>query len=72
MRHYLIYWFTLIAVVVSFQSVHAKAERVALVIGNADYLEGRLKNPVNDADLMTKTLTAKGFVVTTVVNGTSF
>jgi Caspase domain len=39
-------------------------KRIALVIGNADYTEGsRLKNPVNDANLMTQTLKNLGFKV---------
>ena len=38
--------------------------RVALVIGNGDYGSmGTLRNPVNDAQLMTKTLENLGFVV---------
>jgi hypothetical protein len=37
--------------------------RVALVIGNAAYREGRLANPVNDAKAMAKALRAVGFTV---------
>ncbi|MBT6272690.1 MAG: caspase family protein [Chromatiales bacterium] len=40
------------------------AERIALVIGNADYAEAPLKNPVNDARAMASRLTALGFNVT--------
>ncbi len=47
--------------------------RVALVIGNGDYQSGsKLDNPVNDADLMTKTLRGAGFDVTRVVNANRF
>jgi len=38
-------------------------QRVALVIGNATYREGRLLNPVNDARAMTDALESLGFVV---------
>jgi uncharacterized caspase-like protein len=52
----------------------ASAEkRIALVIGNAEYRGGafgRLTNPLNDAGLMTTTLTALGFEVETVPNAT--
>lgn len=37
--------------------------RVALVIGNAAYKNAPLRNPTNDADLISKTLTASGFLV---------
>ena len=36
---------------------------IALVIGNSNYLEGYLKNPVNDADAVGKKLRALGFDV---------
>ena len=39
------------------------AKKVALVIGNARYTTGDLKNPVNDARAMAKALRAKGFEV---------
>lgn len=46
-------------------------KRLALVIGNSDYLNGGLlANPVNDANLMTKTLQSLGFYVIKRVNGT--
>ncbi len=39
-------------------------KKIALVIGNANYQHGgKLKNPVNDANLMAKTLQDKGFTV---------
>ncbi len=40
-----------------------KNTRLALVIGNSDYLEGRLKNPVNDARDLTSTLNEMEFDV---------
>ena len=44
-------------------------KRVALVIGNSDYQYGsNLKNPVNDADAMAKTLKDLGFEVILVKN----
>jgi hypothetical protein len=47
--------------------------RIALVIGNGDYQSGsKLDNPVNDANLMTKTLRGAGFQVTKVVNADRF
>ena len=38
-------------------------QRVALVIGNAAYKVGRLRNPVNDARAMTQALKKAGFDV---------
>ena len=47
----------------------AQAERrLALVLGNSDYLVGPLDNPVNDAALITATLEATGFEVTQATN----
>ena len=43
-----------------------RAERKALVIGNAGYAEGRLPNPGHDADDMKARLEALGFEVTLV------
>jgi len=43
---------------------HAAAARVALVIGNANYKVGELKNPVNDAKAVANTLRGLGFEVT--------
>jgi uncharacterized caspase-like protein len=44
---------------------HAAAgSRVALVIGNADYKVGALKNPVNDAKAVATSLRSLGFAVT--------
>jgi carboxyl-terminal processing protease len=43
---------------------HAAASRVALVIGNAAYKVGALKNPVNDAKAVGDSLRSLGFEVT--------
>jgi uncharacterized caspase-like protein len=42
--------------------------RLALVIGNGDYVVGPLDNPTNDAALMAETLRAAGFEVTHLEN----
>jgi uncharacterized caspase-like protein len=45
-------------------------QKYAFVIGNGNYTDlGRLRNPVNDADDMTVTLTELGFSVDKVLNG---
>ena len=45
--------------------------KLALVIGNANYQNsGELQNPVNDANLMTKTLKELGFTVISVTDAT--
>ena len=45
------------------------ADRHALVIGNSNYEKaGRLRNPVNDANAMSRTLKRLGFKVTTLRN----
>ena len=49
-------------------AAQAEPARVALVIGNAAYREGALKNPVNDARDMKKALEQAGFSVTLVEN----
>ncbi len=43
-------------------------KRVALVIGNSAYAEGPLRNPVNDARLMERTLRELGFQVAKLEN----
>lgn len=43
--------------------MNAQEKRLALVIGNANYDKGTLKNPVNDAFLMKETLMNLGFDV---------
>jgi formylglycine-generating enzyme required for sulfatase activity len=59
----------LIALVIAmFAVMPAQAARQALVIGNAAYTEGALKNPVNDARAMDGKLTALGFKVMKVEN----
>lgn len=42
----------------------APSPRAALIIGNADYSFGALRNPVNDAEAMAKALDKAGFDVT--------
>jgi uncharacterized caspase-like protein len=44
------------------------AARLALVIGNSNYLEGPLKNPINDARSIYIKLNELGFDVTLVEN----
>jgi hypothetical protein len=45
-------------------------KRYALVIGNGNYSNiTKLKNPVNDANLMEETLAKLGFIVTKVIDG---
>ena len=47
----------------------ATETRLALIIGNSDYLQtARLRNPVNDARSISKTLRDLGFSVTTLEN----
>ncbi|HEU5296418.1 MAG TPA: caspase family protein [Burkholderiaceae bacterium] len=46
------------------RGVSITEQRVALVIGNADYKRDELDNPVNDARLMQRTLDKAGFKVT--------
>ena len=45
-------------------SLAAAGSRVALVIGNANYKVGALKNPVNDAKAVATSLRSLGFEVT--------
>ena len=49
-------------------AAQAESARVALVIGNAAYESNALKNPVNDAELISDALKQAGFRVTTVKN----
>lgn len=46
----------------------ATGPRVALVVGNAAYADKPLRNPVNDAELMQRTLQGLGFEVSLVRN----
>ena len=48
-----------------------KEKRLALVIGNANYEKGALKNPVNDAKLIVKALDSLGFEVLEYYNLTT-
>ena len=48
----------------SLAQAQAPAPRAALVIGNADYSFGPLRNPKNDAEAMAKALEEAGFDVT--------
>ncbi len=45
-----------------------ESRRLALVIGNSEYPQAPLKNPVNDASAMEATLKKLGFEVTTIKN----
>jgi uncharacterized caspase-like protein len=45
-----------------------ESRRLALVIGNSEYPQAPLKNPVNDAAAMEATLKKLGFEVTPVKN----
>jgi hypothetical protein len=56
-------------VVVAGDVVKPAEKRVALIIGNADYKSSPLRNPVNDAVLMTSELKKLGFEVITIKNG---
>lgn len=49
-------------------SADASGNRFALVIGNQDYAEGRLKNPANDARVISKALADLGFDVETKID----
>ena len=49
-------------------AAQAESARVALVVGNAAYESSALKNPVNDAELISDALKQAGFRVTTVKN----
>jgi hypothetical protein len=53
-----------LAATLTLAQAQAPARRVALVIGNADYSFGALRNPKNDAEAMAKALEEAGFDVT--------
>ena len=56
--------FNLILLLLMVSSFYSQEEkRLALVIGNADYEKGKLKNPVNDAKLISFALDSLGFDV---------
>ena len=44
---------------INFFSFSQEEKRLALVIGNANYDKGELKNPVNDARLIASTLDSR-------------
>lgn len=54
--------------VLSTSIVHAEGNRFALVIGNGNYDESRLKNPENDAKLISQSLKKLGFEVETKID----
>lgn len=56
----------------SISSLSAAEKRIALVIGNSNYKASGnlLSNPVNDAELMSRTLTSVGFQVTKLFDAT--
>lgn len=62
------YFILSILLLVSFTLCKAIEKHYALIIGNTDYSVSPLKNPVNDAKVMEKTLQEVGFEVTTVYN----
>ena len=53
----------LVLIIFSFAFIAQEEKRLALVIGNANYEKGALKNPVNDALLIAKTLESLNFDV---------
>jgi uncharacterized caspase-like protein len=61
--HILLRVFALVATLTLAQA-QGPGPRAALVIGNADYSFGPLRNPVNDAEAMAKALEEAGFEVT--------
>jgi formylglycine-generating enzyme required for sulfatase activity len=54
--------------IVNLAFAQSNQRKLALVIGNASYAEGALKNPTNDARLMESTLRQLGFQVERVEN----
>ena len=58
----------LCAVLLSFFAQDALAKRVALVVGNSNYSERPLRNPVNDGNLMQAALKELGFEVSLLRN----
>jgi hypothetical protein len=59
---------SMIIILLISQSVIASQNRVALVIGNGNYQNAPLKNPVNDAQLVAKNLKKLGFKVILKIN----
>ena len=72
-------WITFIALLTFFlshpaelfgqRSIQVVSDRLALVIGNSKYKVGPLRNPANDAQAMSETLTKLGFSVTLIKDG---
>ena len=56
---------------ISVFSFSQEEKRLALVIGNSEYIKGPLKNPVNDAKLIAKALDSLGFEVLEYYNLTT-
>lgn len=57
-----------IALLVAFANAQATERRIALVVGNSAYADKPLRNAVNDAELMQRTLKDLGFEVTLLRN----
>lgn len=57
-----------VATSVQASTVDPQEQRTALIIGNADYKEAPLRNPVNDANAMAGVLTDLGFKVIKLTN----
>ena len=53
----------IIMLLLAFSYYSQEEKRLALVIGNANYDKGALKNPVNDALLIARTLDSLNFDV---------
>lgn len=56
-------WVLAVLATLAVARAQGPAARTALVIGNADYAFGPLKNPVNDAEAMARSLQEAGFEV---------
>ena len=58
-------------IISTFATVASSEPRLALVVGNADYRNVTpLKNPINDAMLVRKTLATSGYDVDLIINAT--
>ncbi|MBH76058.1 MAG: hypothetical protein CMP68_02730 [Flavobacteriales bacterium] len=60
-KRFIIIYF--LAIFYSFAQITETGSRIALVIGNANYVDAPLENPINDAELMDSTLRALNFSV---------
>ncbi len=58
-------FFILLITILSFSSKATAEKRVALVIGNSDYIDSPLRNPVNDASDLSTALRSLNFEVIT-------